>query len=200
MERHERLKWARERRGFRSAAEAARYLGVPYGTYSGHENGQRGIKDSELAQYAGAFKVSLAWLAYGEGPPAANSTAPLVGIVGAGAEIYPIDDFEKGGGLDEVEAPFSDAGSLVAVEVRGDSMWPAYHEGDFIFYRDRHDADLEGLVGRECIVRLADGRTFIKTIERGSNPGFWTLISYNAPPLRDVVVEWAARVRHVTKR
>lgn len=92
MERHERLKWARERRGFKSAAEAARFLSVPYGTYSGHENNLRGIKDSDLERYAKTFKVPLPWLAFGEGPApkSAPRTAMAVGYVGAGAEIIGI--------------------------------------------------------------------------------------------------------------
>ncbi len=65
MEKYERLKMARLRSGFRSASEAASYLSIPYGTYSGHENGSRGIKESDLLRYASAFKVSPAWLAFG---------------------------------------------------------------------------------------------------------------------------------------
>lgn len=65
MERFERLKFARLRCGFRSASAAAAYLSIPYGTYSGHENGSRGIKEIDLLRYASAFKVSPSWLAFG---------------------------------------------------------------------------------------------------------------------------------------
>ena len=66
FERASRLKGARLARGFKTARAAAIYIGVPYGTYSGHENGSRGIKDAELHHYAKIFRVSPAWLAFGQ--------------------------------------------------------------------------------------------------------------------------------------
>jgi transcriptional regulator with XRE-family HTH domain len=65
---HLRLKWARKRAGFSSAAEAARALGVPEPTYSGHENGSRGFAD-DVERYASRFRVSLSWLMTGAGSP-----------------------------------------------------------------------------------------------------------------------------------
>lgn len=67
MELGDRLKTAREKRGYDSAADAARALGVKYGTYSGHENNSRGIKIDDLLRYAKFFRVSPAWLAFGPG-------------------------------------------------------------------------------------------------------------------------------------
>ncbi len=68
MEMHERLKWARERAGYESAAEAARALGLPEPTYSGHENGTRGFR-KHAPGYASRFRVSLTWLLTGQGGP-----------------------------------------------------------------------------------------------------------------------------------
>lgn len=63
---NERLRRARER-FFKSAAEAARAMGVPVGTYSGHENGHRGFPAGRAPEYARRFKVSPEWLLYGKG-------------------------------------------------------------------------------------------------------------------------------------
>ncbi len=71
---HARLKWAREKRGYASAREAADALGVRYSTYAGHESGSRGIKREALRRYARFFRVSPAWLEYGGG---AEDTADL---------------------------------------------------------------------------------------------------------------------------
>ncbi|MFG1429303.1 XRE family transcriptional regulator [Roseixanthobacter glucoisosaccharinicivorans] len=199
MERNDRLRQARERRGFKTAADAARALAIPYGTYSGHENGLRGIKNDDLMHYAKAFRVPLAWLAYGEGSPDSH-TVPVVGYVGAGAEVHGIDDHEKGGGLDEIEAPPGASPHAVAVRVRGESMLPAYREGDHIIYDElATGADIARYINKECVVRLTDGRTFIKTLARGSEDDCWTLWSYNAPPMTDMLLEWAAKVRWVEK-
>jgi hypothetical protein len=64
---HARLKWAREKRGYASAREAADAIGVRYSTYAGHESGSRGIKRDALRRYARFFKVSPAWLEFGSG-------------------------------------------------------------------------------------------------------------------------------------
>lgn len=65
---HERLRWARKRAGYRSAAEAARAMGMTPPTYQGHENGNRAFL-TEAVKYSEKFKVSLPWLLAGKGDP-----------------------------------------------------------------------------------------------------------------------------------
>lgn len=80
-----RLREARIRAGFKTAAAAARHLRVPYGTYSGHESGSRGIKGSEILKYAEAFSVSEAWLTFGDISKPENKSVIVVlpgGLVG----------------------------------------------------------------------------------------------------------------------
>ena len=127
-------------------------------------------------------------------------TVPVVGYVGAGDEIIPIDDHALGAGLDEVELPLPLGKDAVAVIVRGNSMYPAYREGDIIVYEKKFEGDLTPLIGRECIVRLEDGRSYVKELARGSGPGLWTLISHNAPPIPDVRLAWAAPVTFVKRK
>lgn len=191
MERNERLKLAREKR-FASAAEAARFLNVPYGTYSGHENGSRGIKDEELTRYAKAFRVSLAWLAYELGTPDGGTvvTKPA-GYVGAGAEVVVPDE---GAHVDDIELPPGAPPTTMPVIVRGNSMYPRYFDGEKLFYiAEQHDPD--DLIGRECVVKLPDGRTFVKILRRGSRRRLYNLESWNAPTMEDQKIEWAAPVR-----
>lgn len=68
MELHERLAKARKLAGFSTAQEAASAVGVPYGTYSGHENGSSGFRANRGALYARRFKVRFEWLMAGTGP------------------------------------------------------------------------------------------------------------------------------------
>ncbi len=63
---NQRLKAARQQ-FFPSAGEAADALGVPRGTYAGHENGHRGFPAARAPAYARKFKVSEEWLLYGKG-------------------------------------------------------------------------------------------------------------------------------------
>lgn len=76
----ERLKQARIRAGYRSAAEAAKANGWAVPTYSGHENGGRGF-DAELARkYAATFAVDPAWLLLGDGAGPTRPPLPKPGI------------------------------------------------------------------------------------------------------------------------
>lgn len=70
---HERLRQARKLAGYGSAAEAAEALGVPYGTYSGHENGSRGFSD-EAERYSRFFRVRIEWLMLNRGEARAASS------------------------------------------------------------------------------------------------------------------------------
>lgn len=67
MSASERLKIARERAGYATAADAALALDISRFTYAQHENGTRGFKKDSADQYARKFKVSVEWLLYGRG-------------------------------------------------------------------------------------------------------------------------------------
>jgi phage repressor protein C with HTH and peptisase S24 domain len=205
----ERLKHLRERSGL-SMAEIARAVG-----YRGASSYQR-YEDPELfpKKYLPldlAEKLARALAGRGSPPISREEVMamagrnmpeprmiPVVGYVGAGAEVFSIDDHAKGAGLDEVECPWSDlAPSSVAVRVRGDSMAPAYFDGDLIYYEENH-TDFRHLIGKECVVAITDGRRFVKQLRRTA-AGQWYLFSHNAEPIFGVEIEWAARVKLIQR-
>ena len=156
---------------------------------------QRSFRGENVTKIAEVLGVSAHWLLTGEGDAIgpAKHLIPVVGYVGAGAEIFSIDDHAKGTGLDEVELPIDGMSrSTVAVRVRGDSMLPVYRHGDLIFYDRNDNGDLLHLIGKDCVVRLTDSRTFLKELHY-TNGEFW-LHSYNSTPMMKVEIEWAARV------
>lgn len=115
---------------------------------------------------------------------------PVVGLVGAGSEVYPIDDE-----VDDIEAPPDTTDSAGALLVRGDSMVPAYYDGDMVIYdRPKQWEDLSCYSGEECVVQTVDGRRALKLLLPGPDIRRWTLQSYNAPLWTDVMLEWAAPV------
>jgi phage repressor protein C with HTH and peptisase S24 domain len=118
-----------------------------------------------------------------------QATIPVVGYIGAGAEVFAIDDHAKGDGFDEVPAP---PGMLngIALIIRGDSMAPKYEDGEVIYIEKTLHA-IDSLIGAICYVQLADGRCYLKKLQHGSRPGTFNLISSNGPAILDVVVERA---------
>lgn len=124
-------------------------------------------------------------------------------IGGGASESFDFDDQPCEAGLDKIDAPPGVPADAFAVIVRGDSGNPAFRDGMALVAWGAQK-DPAPLIGEECFVRLTDGRTVVKTLESGSAPGLWTLLSVNAAvsALRDVRIEWAApiqmRFRRVT--
>jgi phage repressor protein C with HTH and peptisase S24 domain len=125
----------------------------------------------------------------------------VVGRVGAGAQVLPIDDHAKGDGLYDVECPRGlDPKNTVAVEVVGDSMEPAVQEGWVLFYDRSPEPTPSAVVGRLCVVQVEDGRVLVKQIKRGPDQGRFNLISANAPMIENVALDWAAPVKAMLPR
>lgn len=69
----QRLKDARERAGFPSAAGFAKHVDVPEVTYRSHENGTRGLSIQAARRYAPALRTSWQWLMFGDGTGAQSA-------------------------------------------------------------------------------------------------------------------------------
>ena len=188
-----RLRQAREDKGFRSASTAAARLQVGASTYRHHENGTRDYDAQAAKKYARAFGVDPSWLLYGK--KNREYSVPIVGYIGAGAEFTALDDHAQGAGLDEISTMPMPSNS-VAVKVRGTSMMPVYNEGDVLIYSERR-GDIYEFLNRRCVCGLADGRILVKTPTRGADDRLFTLMSFNAPPITDVALEWCAKIEWV---
>ena len=159
------------------------------------ETGKRRLTHEWMVRVSRALGCQPADLLPDSAPP----RIAVAGYVGAGDEIYPFDDFPIGQGLDEVEAPPGETREIVAVRVRGESMYPGYNDGDLIFYQGAYGMPEDRFLGRECVARLVDGRMFLKRVIRGTAPGLYTLLSHNAPAISGVSIEWASPVRWVKR-
>lgn len=197
----DRLKRARADAGFENASAAARAFGWNEVTYRAHEGGGRGLRPDVAARYARALRVPADWLLYGpsrkrrdaEDDPA---TVPLVGYVGAGAQAHFAD---AQGPLDEVPAPEGRTDHTKAVEIRGDSLGPFFDRW-IVYYDDVRRPVTADLIGPLCVVGLPDGRVLLKKIQRSRSRGLFHLTSQFDPPILDVPVEWAAKVKTMAPR
>lgn len=193
-----RLERARIARNFKTPKEASTFHGWVYETYIQHEQGTRGIVRA-AGKYAKAFRVSEGWLLTGEGrgpdddDADASTSIPVMGYVGAGAEVEP--DFEQvpPEGLFQVSIPIPLPSEMVALQVRGDSMLPQFEDGMVIVVFKEQRRPIETFYGEQAVVRTVDGRRFVKTIERASN-GAVTLRSWNAKPIENVSLDWIGEI------
>ena len=192
-----RIRALRKSLGLSQASFAGR-VGVDQSNVSRWERGAP-PDDAHILRLAELAGQHPATFRYGRLPETDSEAPPdvvsVVGYVGAGQEIFALDDHALGAGLEEVEAPEGvGRDTMVAVRVRGESMHPL-RDGWLLFYRrDQHGVP-EACLNRLCIVKVADdGPILVKELRRGYRAGHFVLSSWNAPPLEDVRVDWAAPV------
>lgn len=132
-----------------------------------------------------------------------SQTVPIVGYVGAGAEVFPIDDHVKGNGFAEVECPsMLNAQKAIALEVRGESMEPLISDGFLLFYEERAYGVPAEFIGAICVVKIAEGATLVKKVRQGTKVGHYHLHSLNpnAATIENAQVEWSAKVKVMVQR
>lgn len=159
---------------------------------------RRGVTTETLVALAPVLKTTAAWLLEGIGDPVPGNVVKVVGRIGAGAEIQPEFEQIPPEGLYEIEVPFPISTDAIAFQVEGDSMWPRYDPGDVIICW-RQGTNVDEVVGWEAAVQTADGKRYLKRIQRGGTAGTFDLESHNAAPIRNVRIEWAAEIKGVVR-
>jgi len=195
-----RLKELREKSGLTREALAER-LGVTATTIYRKEMGIRGIKTSEIPQYAKALGCAQSDFIEDKQLLKSNKIH-VVGYVGAGARIQLIEGLEQGESLEEIECPPGmNPQKTVAVIVRGKSMEPLILDGWYLYYDRRIFGVPTEYVGKLCVVKLADSDlVLVKRITNGDKVGHYHLLSYNekdTPPMNNQAIEWSAKVAFI---
>jgi SOS-response transcriptional repressor LexA len=130
----ERLQEARVSAGYSSVADAVTAFGWTYSTYASHENGTRKLSPEAARRYAGALRVSPAWLLYGAEKDRSIEpvSVPVVGKVAAGlwldADSYEYADETW---VPAVKSPEFRNGNQVAYKVEGPSMNRILPDGSY---------------------------------------------------------------------
>lgn len=188
----QRLRDALEQKGW-SKRELSRRADVPYDNVTKYVAGEvKQPRGDTLDRLAHALEIDPIFLARGISPTTGDTEVPIMGYLGAGAEVEP--DYEQipPEGLEQVTIPFALPDDMIAFRVKGDSMLPQFKDDTIVVvFREQRRA-IESFYGEEAAVRTRDGRRFIKTIfrgERGVN-----LISWNAQPIENVQLEWIGEI------
>ena len=155
---HLRLRQARLAAGYRSAADAARALGVAYPTYASNENGHSGLSAAAAELYARKFKCSLEWLLTGRGDisgsgavPVQNAVVglPVLGVIQAGhwLETSHMEEHMDGDFLPAARDERFPYATQYALRVVGDSMNLDYPDGSYVTCVDFAESGLEIIPG-----------------------------------------------------
>lgn len=193
IEQARRLSRVRMARGFPSARAAALHHGWNVTTYTAHEKGTNGFALT-VEKYAQAYMVSAAWLLTGEGDRNENiGVIPLVGNVGEGGEISTPASSNKPSRVTEVRLVVSIPGATWAFKIEGRDHYPRYDEGSLLIVKELERNPLP-LVGKECVVYTADGKSFVRTLRHGSKEGLFNLEHFRAPAIENVEVRAVGKI------
>lgn len=184
------LKKLRELRNW-TQQQAADAMGYSKGGYLKLERSERGLTLPIIEKAAGVYGVPTTEV-YTE-----EELVPLVGYVGAGAEMHYYAD---GDNPDDF-VPMVPQGSArtVAVQIRGSSLGSIFDTW-LVYYDEVRDPPSYDMLGKLCVVGLEDGRVLVKKLRRGSANGLYNLESTTEGLIEDVPVAWAAKVKVMTPR
>jgi len=95
-------------------------------------------------------------------------------------------------------SPNARTAATVVREIRGECLGSEFN-GWLVAYDDLRLPPSRDLIGRLCVVSLADGRALIKQLQQGEAEGTFDLISLD-PPIRNAAIVWAAPVKSIFPR
>jgi len=134
----------------------------------------------------------------------------ITAFLNKNCEILPLPHAEQVA----IECPQGfESQNIVAILIDSEAMLPVFYPGWIIYYSEtasgesggqlshdwqiaykkQGDAKFAQFIGRPCIIKLADGRSMLRTLKQGSKPDLYDLIAYNGEDIKD------AKVAAVTK-
>ena len=195
-QRAQRLRQARNVRGYETAAAAADAFGWSRNTYASNENGNAPFSYRRAKAYAAAFAVSAEWLYDGAGGaqlPGDGGLVPVIGQVGAnpdGTVLFAL-------GQDPAElAPIPPGGTARAraLRVAGHSMRGVADDGALIYFEDQRTPPSPDMLGHVVVVETDTDEVLVKRLLRGSRSGVFDLESVAGPVRQDARLRWAAHI------
>lgn len=177
--------------------QLAEKAGLSVSYVSRLESGERNLSVKNLNLFAHALEIEPKEILAITAARKPNVVA-VMGRIGAGAEILPDDEQIPPEGLYEIETPFPLPEEAEAYEVKGESMWPRYDDGDIIICWRQGNIP-EEMLGWEAAVKTSTGHRYLKRVLRGAEKGTYDLESHNAPPIRSVQLVWVAAVQSVIR-
>lgn len=152
------------------------------------------LSSETLERLAQAASASVDEILGRERSVSADRAVPLRWTVGILGRLFKMEKEEM------VSRPAGDAGStdLEAARIDGDGLHPL--RAGWIVYFESAGRDPSALVGKLAVVYL-DGKPapLVREIRKGSQAGLYTLLSWSAAPLEDVVVDTAHLVVSITQ-
>lgn len=170
-------------------------LGIPQNTYSQYENGKRQPDNETISKIADFFHVSVDYLlertnekkmsitSYEPTITEKYTTFPVIGEIAAGYDNIALESWEG----DTISIPDDylkghQKSDFFVLRVKGDSMYPLYHDGDKVLILKQETLNASGDIGA---VIYDDEIATLKKIEYVMGEDWMRLvpINPNIPPM-----------------
>jgi hypothetical protein len=184
----QRLQAARKARGFKTAKEAAVFMGVPIPTYGMHEIAKSHLPAWRADQYARVFHTTPEWLNYGRRPDT-EIFAETVKLIGVNPE-----------NLSRVNTLPRTSEVLRAIEINLDHGLPTIFDGWLAYFEIPQGAPTTDLEDQLCLVAMPSkcDRDFVLCRLRFSAvKGRFHLFGLRTE-LYDQEIVWAAPILAIT--
>ena len=195
-DRFQRLRHARTKKGYDTAAAAADAFCWNRNTYASNENGNAPYSYRKAKLYAEAFGVRPEWLYDASGPMrfgGPGGMVPVKGMVGANPDGSVL--FANGQeAWDLAPIPPGGTENAVALQVSGHSMRGLADDGALIYFEDQRTPPTPDMLGQIVVVEMETDEVLVKRLLRGSEPGRYDLESLAGPTRRDARLRWAAHI------
>ncbi len=191
-----RLRQARLKAGYETAAAAAEAFGWNRNTYASNENGNAPFSFRRSKEYAAAFNVRPEWLYDALGAmrdTGHDGLVPILGHVGANPDGVVL--FATGHEPTDL-APIPPGGTTQARALRvvGHSMRGLADDGALIYFEDQRTPPTAALLGHVVVVEIDTDEVLVKRLLRGSRAGLYDLESVAGPTRQDARLRWAAHI------
>ena len=194
--RSDRLRQARLKAGYATAAAAAEAFGWNRNTYASNENGNAPFSFRRSKEYAAAFNVRPEWLYDALGAmrdTGHDGLVPILGHVGANPDGVVL--FATGHEPPAL-APIPPGGTTQARALRvvGHSMRGLADDGALIYFEDQRTPPTADMLGHVVVVEIDTDEVLVKRLLRGSRAGLYDLESVAGPTRQDARLRWAAHI------
>ena len=209
LARAKRVASLRQLTGLSRRAFAERY-GVAPGTLQHWENGlpsisQQGAKRLIKALASGDIHCGLEWLIYGIGTPPQLPHALSLGHPQQPREALS-NDLETRFIADELALFQAHYPASIEMVIADDGMLPAYRPGDLVAGIRHYHADIEKIIGQDCIVFTKSSDLLLRQLRKSHIQGYYNLHCLNPqasvikPILYDVELVSAAPVSWIRRK
>lgn len=188
----ERLREARQRIGFTSAAQAAKAMDVPIATYTGHEANHRGFPAKRAALYAKHLQVSVNWLLFGEETAAERQTqrVPIIATIDSGEST--IREINGAVANMTVPAPADQPAAQFAFTLAHDAMH--VFAGWTLFAEAKTPKLSQIAEDKLCLCWLSNGHLVLAKPRRAATDGLFHYFFFGDQPATDVKINAFSRI------